>query len=141
MISLIKNKKAYTLLEVIIALAIILIVGASFTKVYYTSVKVSLKEKERLEALVTAQNYLEEIRGGRDEKKIKDISTLLDYINKKEGEGFILDGNTLKNSKEPQIIIYYNEEVKDSFFEVIISVKKKDLKEPVLVGTKFFIEK
>lgn len=60
------NKKGFTLVEVIIAMAIITIVAATFYKVYFIAIKSTNAGKQRIQALTMAQSYLEEVKARKD---------------------------------------------------------------------------
>ncbi|SHK12579.1 hypothetical protein [Tepidibacter formicigenes] len=70
------ENKGFTVLEIILSLAIIEIIILSFISIFSNCFIWSLKSKEKLEALSLAQEYIEKI-------KADDIDTLIQDYNKK----------------------------------------------------------
>jgi prepilin-type N-terminal cleavage/methylation domain-containing protein len=56
----------FTLIEVIVALAIFMIVVAIFASVSYSGLKISVTSKKTLKSVVIAENYIEDIRLARE---------------------------------------------------------------------------
>lgn len=115
------KKKGFTLTEVIIAMAIIMVVASAFYKVSFVAIKNSNTGKERMGALIIAQNYLEEIKGkGR--------------IDEYRG---ILNKSIIENGTEYLATINIDE-TKPDFVQIIVNVKPKDAN-AVELGTKLYI--
>ncbi|MDK2918457.1 MAG: hypothetical protein PWQ37_1190 [Candidatus Petromonas sp.] len=60
------NSKGFTLIEVIIALAILSIVAVSFLELFMTSTKVNNMSKREIQGIYLAQKYLEEVKNDFD---------------------------------------------------------------------------
>lgn len=63
----IRNKKGLTLVEVLLASALLLIVFTGFINAFYYSMNLKVNSQSRLQAMLKAQSCLEEIRGNRGE--------------------------------------------------------------------------
>lgn len=102
------NKKGFTLIEVMISLAIISIISVSFFSVFTNSFMYTIKSKQKLEAINLAQNYIEEIKVCNCEN----VYNL--YSNKNFDEGDYIVSTNLEKAKFKNTI------------KVIVSVKKND---------------
>jgi prepilin-type N-terminal cleavage/methylation domain-containing protein len=84
-VEFIKNIKTngFTLIEVITAVAIMAIVGATFSSVSHTALKISTSNRRSLQSIVIAENYLEEIRAARDNNpnNLKSRDSLKSWLN------------------------------------------------------------
>jgi prepilin-type N-terminal cleavage/methylation domain-containing protein len=58
--------KGFTIIEVIIALAIIVIIVATFSSISSVGIKLSINNKKTLQSVVISENYIEDIRLARE---------------------------------------------------------------------------
>ncbi len=74
----IRNKKGLSLVEVLLASALLLLVFTGFINAFYYSVNLKVNSQSRLQSMLKAQACLEEMRGTRGEKSSEwsDISEL-----------------------------------------------------------------
>ncbi|HYF82825.1 MAG TPA: hypothetical protein VEB00_07335 [Clostridia bacterium] len=74
----IRNKKGLSLVEVLVAAALLILVFTGFVNAFYYSANLKVNSQNRLQALLKAQACLEEIRGSRGEESYEwsDISEL-----------------------------------------------------------------
>ena len=78
----IRNKKGLSLVEVLVASALLILVFTGFINAFYYSVNLKVNSQSRLQALLTAQACLEEIRDTRGEQSSEwsDISELKAWL-------------------------------------------------------------
>jgi prepilin-type N-terminal cleavage/methylation domain-containing protein len=65
MISCLNQDKGFSLVEVIVSMLLLVTVGGGLAGLYFTSVKAHEVHKERQQALLLAENELEQIRGNK----------------------------------------------------------------------------
>lgn len=114
-----KKKKAFTLIELIISLAIIMIVIAAFSKVSFIGINTGMKNKQSLDALRIAQNEIEKTR-----ENLQSIQVTNDSGDTYSVENYRV---TKKVWEEPAISLYTIE----------IKVESRDAN-PVYLATKIF---
>ncbi|MFD3158186.1 prepilin-type N-terminal cleavage/methylation domain-containing protein [Haloimpatiens sp. FM7330] len=137
-----KNKKeGFTLIEVVIAVMLIAGTVTLFSKISFTTIKASNTNKQRLEALIIAQNYIENIRFNRDKKIIKDLSSLKEFL---EDTGFETSNIKVIKSEKKDGISYNvsieSSESEEGLIEIIVGVKPQDSND-IKIGTKLFVQK
>ncbi len=123
------NKKGFTLAEVIVAMTIIAIAGAAFFQVYYAGRKAGVSSQQRLDALVLAQNELEECR-----KSLTSTTIPGGTINRPT--------ETLNNTSYDITVNISNESssTEAAVYTITVKVVPQDGNaRPVLLGTKFFV--
>lgn len=78
----IRNKKGLSLVEVLLASALLLLVFTGFVNAFYYSVNLRVNSQSRLQAMLQAQTCIEELRGSRGELagKWSDIEELEDWL-------------------------------------------------------------
>ncbi|MHB1394648.1 MAG: hypothetical protein ACYCYE_16605 [Clostridia bacterium] len=83
----IRNKKGLSLVEVLLASALLLLVFTGFINAFYYSVNLKVNSQSRLQAMLKAQTCLEEMRGTRGEKSSEwsDISELEAWLMEDKG--------------------------------------------------------
>ena len=79
-----KCKKGLSLVEVLIAAALITLVFGGFVNAFYYSTNLRVNSQKRLDAVLTAQAYLEEIRSSRGE-------TSAEWENRSELENWMVN--------------------------------------------------
>lgn len=57
-----KNIKGVSLAEVLVSLAIIMTIASIYTSLYFSGTTANIKSKERLDAIIQAQNIIEELK-------------------------------------------------------------------------------
>ncbi|OEH84222.1 hypothetical protein BHU72_12525 [Desulfuribacillus stibiiarsenatis] len=130
----IKKNQGFSLIEVIVAMVIIGIVGASFSSVVFTGSKASTSNKMKLEALMIAQDVLEEIRIQRD------LSTNLETW---RSTHFTLDNGQWKAIRTRDGIYFYDTILNLSDYngnrmkEVIVEVIPQNGGQSVFLATRF----
>ena len=82
----IRNKKGLSLVEVLVATALLILVFTGFVNAFYYSVNLKVNSQSRLQALLKAQACLEEIRGSRGEQSSEwsDINELKAWLEDKK---------------------------------------------------------
>ncbi|MEW9096324.1 MAG: type II secretion system protein [Clostridiaceae bacterium] len=143
MIKIEKYKSGFTLVEVIIAMVLIIGTVAIFSSVAYSSLKAGNSNKQGLEGTIIAQNYLELIKAKKENREIKNLEKLEEYI---RSLGF----NTAQSG-------YYKEDIKDGIkygvhikftlkedsevgklVDILVEVKPED-SNSIKLGTKIYI--
>lgn len=78
----IRNRKGLSLVEVLVASALLLLVFTGFINAFYYSLNLRVNSQSRLQALLTAQACLEEIRSTRGElsSEWSDINELEEWL-------------------------------------------------------------
>lgn len=87
----IRNKKGLSLVEVLVASALLILAFTGFINAFYYSVNLKVNSQIRLQALLSAQTCIEEMRSSRGEESNKwsDITELKNWL--VADEGFIED--------------------------------------------------
>lgn len=133
-----QKKKGFSLLELIIAIFILALAVLTFSKISFVDFKTSNSNKQRLEALVAAENYLELIKAKRESNEITNENTLRVFL---ANEGFNDRGGYLGKAQVINNINYditaYIDGANQKLIEIIIEVKPQDAN-LVRVGTKLF---
>lgn len=125
----------------IIAITIVSISVLTFSRVFFTEYKAGGRNKNRLEALIIAENYMEQFRADRDKKRFNSASTMKIYLG---SIGFI-DNGTLLSKKEKITNIEYNVKIyidgsNDRLIQVMVEVLPPD-SNAIRVGTKLYMDK
>lgn len=135
-----KNKKGFTLIETIVAMTIVMISVTVLSQVYFTAMKTSSTNKQRLEALVLAQNQLEEIRAQRDINTFNNTASFQTWL---VTSGF---SNQTTHFQKIQTIAAFNydtrvyiDQTMSPLLQVVVTVKPRDAN-MVQIGTKFLVQ-
>lgn len=83
----IRNKKGLSLIEVLLASALLLIVFTGFINAFYYSTNLRVNSQNRLQALLKAQTCIEEIRASRGDisGQWSDFEELKNWLENSEG--------------------------------------------------------
>ncbi len=80
MSKLLNNKKGYSLVEVIVAIAILGILSAMFAQVSFTSIEARNNSRERMEAVAIATSAIDEIKSFRGNEDSGAIWNSVDHL-------------------------------------------------------------
>jgi Tfp pilus assembly protein PilV len=99
----IRNKKGLSLVEVLVASALLILVFTGFINAFYYSVNLKVNSQTRLQALLAAQACIEEIRDSRGDKSSEwsDINELKAWL--VDNRNYIINGTGVY--KKDKIVI------------------------------------
>jgi prepilin-type N-terminal cleavage/methylation domain-containing protein len=136
-----KSNKGVSLIEVLVAMFIVSTVVLAVSSLSFTESRIASRSKQRLEALIAAETYLEQIRADRDNKRFNDVTSLKIYLVSSgfEDKGTILSKKEYIGNFERSVSIYidgYN----DRLIQIVVEVDTPTPK-AVKVGTKLYMDR
>lgn len=122
-----RNKKGFSLVEVLLSSVLLIIVFTGFINVFQYGVNMRINSRSRLQSILTAQACLEEIRGVRGEgtDEWSDINELKEWI--VDFKGYTENGEGIYTKDNVTITLMgSNPEIPDKLIPIKVVVSYKD---------------
>ncbi|OEF98335.1 type IV pilus modification PilV family protein [Desulfuribacillus alkaliarsenatis] len=128
-----KDTQGFSLMEVIVAMVIITIVGGAVVGVYHTTSRASASSKERLAAIIEAENQIEHLRANHGL-----VISGLDPESNAIGSSFTIN-NTYGHGYTTISLLNYDEDRRFALYQIVVQVESENI-QPILLGGKLLVE-